>query len=84
MKILYTSEALTNQAITASKRINKVEQEKIRHGLLETKEGRMALKGILKRFSGNAKGFINANNSEYKGANLLLEGVIFGWIRGSV
>ncbi len=79
MTIIYTSEALTNQAITASKRINKVEQEKIRHGLLETKDGRIAIKGILKRFAGKAKGFLSAKNSEYKGANRLLEGVIFGW-----
>lgn len=79
MNILYTSEPLTNQAITTSKRINKAEQEKIRYGFLKTKSGRMALKRILKRFGGNAKGFIRANNSEYKGDNLLLEGVIFGW-----
>ncbi len=79
MNILYTSEPLTNQAITVSKRINKAQQKKIRYGLLKTKAGRMALKRILKRFGGKAKGFISASNSDYKGDNFLLEGVIFGW-----
>ncbi len=79
LTILYTSEPLTNQGITTSKRLSKAEQDKIQQGLLQSQAGKEALQAILKRFGGKAKGFLPAKDSEYEGANMLLEGVIFGW-----
>lgn len=79
VKILFTSEPLTNQVITASKRISRSDMEKIQKALLETKEGNAALKPILQRFNKKAKSFLKSSNEDVKGVNQLLEGVIFGW-----
>ncbi len=79
LKIIYSSEALPNQVITASKRISQDEREKIQQALLRTQKGKQALAPILKRFGGKAKSFMLAKSQEYEGNNKLLEGVIFGW-----
>jgi len=79
VKIVFTSEPLTNQVITASKRISRADMEKIQKELLGTKEGNAALKPILQRFNKKAKNFLKSSNEDVKGVNELLEGVIFGW-----
>jgi hypothetical protein len=42
-------------------------------------DGVKATAGLLRRWGGKAKHLIKANNDEYQGHNLLLEGIIFGW-----
>lgn len=79
LRIIYESERMPNQVITASKRISLAEVEKMRQGLLHTRAGNQALAATLKRFGGKAKNFVVATNREYDGYNTLLEGVIFGW-----
>ncbi len=78
LEIIYKSNPLPNQAITASNRISPADKKAIVHSLTLGK-GVDASKGLLKRFGGKARAFIKASNEEYKGHNLLLEGVIFGW-----
>lgn len=79
LKILFHSTPLPNQALSVSRRLNANLKNKIVKSLTLGK-GVDASKGIVKRFGGKkAKSFIPANNSEYKGHNVLLEGVIFGW-----
>lgn len=78
-KVIYTSEKIPNQVITASNRVNKIDQDKIINYLTQT-EVKTAAEGILRRFSGKkVKAFIPANKSDYKGQNEFLEGVILGW-----
>jgi len=80
MRILYTSPAMPNQALTvAGHRISAAERETLREWLTVRSEGRQALAGILKRFAPRAEGFIATGDKEYRGYNRLLEGVIFGW-----
>lgn len=78
MEIIYKSKPLPNQVITASKRLSPAAKKAIIHSLTQGK-GVAASKGLLKRFGGKARSFVKASNEEYKGHNLLLEGVIFGW-----
>jgi len=78
LEILYRSKPLPNQVISVSERITPAEKKAIVHSLTQGK-GVAATKGILKRFGGKARAFVKATNAEYKGHNLLLEGVIFGW-----
>ncbi len=78
LEIIYKSNPLPNQVITASNRISPADKKAIVHSLTLGK-GVDASKGLLKRFGGKARAFIKAGNEEYKGHNLLLEGVIFGW-----
>jgi ABC-type phosphate/phosphonate transport system substrate-binding protein len=78
MKILFESEALPNQVITVSNRISKSQREKLAKAIIFGKASNSA-KGIIKRFGGKAKSFVNARNEEYLDARILLEGVIFGW-----
>ena len=79
VKIIFTSKALPNQAISVSSRLSREEKNKMSNGLVEG-AGAKSLNGIVKRFGGKkAKSFIRTENTEYKGYNLYLEGVIFGW-----
>jgi ABC-type phosphate/phosphonate transport system substrate-binding protein len=78
MKELYMSKRLPNQAISVSPRISPQAKRKIAESLTMG-DGVASTAGILKRFGGKAKSFIHANNQEYQGHNMLLEGVIFGW-----
>jgi len=77
-KILYTSKPVPNQAFSVSKRITARERSLIIQSFT-LGDGVKATSGILRRFGGKAKHLINANTEEFKGHNLLLEGVIFGW-----
>lgn len=79
LKIIFNSPAMPNQAITASSRLSKDEKDKIVNALLNGK-GAASLSNIIKRFGGKkTKSFTRTDNSEYKGYNRYLEGVIFGW-----
>ncbi|TDY03987.1 phosphate/phosphite/phosphonate ABC transporter substrate-binding protein [Thiohalophilus thiocyanatoxydans] len=78
LKIVYTSDAMPNQSISASDRLTPEERAKLRDALL-SEAGTEALRPALNRFAKKAKGFIATNNDEFEGYNTLLEGVIFGW-----
>ncbi len=78
-KVIYTSEKIPNQVITASSRVNKLNQEKIIKSLTSD-GGTPAVNGILKRFAGKkVKHFITTTKKDYEGQNEFLEGVILGW-----
>jgi len=80
MRILYTSPAMPNQALTVSgRRISAAEQEVLRELLTVRSEGKQAVESIRKRFATKSKGFVVTDDKEYRGYNRLLEGVIFGW-----
>jgi len=78
LKILYTSPAMPNQVISASKRLTPDEKSRLQVALV-SEDGVQATKPTLKRFGGKASAFIPATAKEYEGYNNLLEGVIFGW-----
>lgn len=78
LKIIFTSEAMPNQSISASQKLSADEHQKLRMALL-TPQGTEALQPTLNRFARKAKGFISTDNQEFEGYNNLLEGVIFGW-----
>ena len=79
LKVLFRSSTLPNQAISASSRLNLKEKRKISEGLLAT-EGLIALQGVADRFADvTVNAFAQTNNSEYKGYNKYLEGVLIGW-----
>ena len=79
LKIIYTTERMPQQVISAGNRISRTEKQKLQNYLLKGQKGQQALTPTLKRFGGKAKSFIRARNEEYQGYNMLLEGVIFGW-----
>lgn len=79
VKIVYTSEQLPNQAITASNRLTDAEIEKLVLALT-SKQGQKVLAPLLKRFGGKeAVSFIPAEAQEYVGYSKFLEGVVLGW-----
>jgi ABC-type phosphate/phosphonate transport system substrate-binding protein len=78
MKIIYATKPIPNQGISVSKRLNDKEKNMILQSLT-LGDGIKASQPIIKRFGGNAKSFVPAKTEEYRGHNLLLEGVIFGW-----
>lgn len=78
-KIIYTSKKIPNQGISASQRIDKVAQDKIRLSLTQG-EGVTVAKNILKRFAGKkVVAFDLAKKEDFVGQNELLEGIILGW-----
>ena len=79
LKIIYTTERMPQQVISAGERISSSEKQKLQNYLLKGQKGQKALMPTLKRFGGKARSFIPAKNEEYQGYNMLLEGVIFGW-----
>ena len=79
MKIIYDTKPIPNQGISVSKRLSARDKSLILQSLT-LGDGVKASQSIVKRFGGkNAKSFIPAKTEEYRGHNLLLEGVIFGW-----
>ena len=44
-----------------------------------SKEGAIAAKNLLKRYSKNAQYFTQTKRSDYAGIERLLEGVVWGW-----
>ena len=80
MPVLYKSEALPNQAISVSPRINSKYKKEIIRSLTLDEKGKQAAQGITKRFGGNkAPSFTAAKQNEYMEHSSLLEGVVFGW-----
>lgn len=78
LKVLLTSKAMPNQALTASKRVSAELKEKMRRELSRGK-GIASTRPILKRFAGKAKSFLPVLDGEYDNYNMLLEGVVWGW-----
>ncbi|VAW98132.1 hypothetical protein MNBD_GAMMA21-2598 [hydrothermal vent metagenome] len=78
VKIIYRSNPLPNQGISASKRLTDRQKSLIVQSFTQG-DGIKVSNGLLRRFGGKAKKFKKATTSEYLGHNLLLEGVIFGW-----
>ena len=78
-RVIYTSEKIPNQVITAGRRVNKTDQAKIIESLTHA-EGLASIQPILKRFGGKkVKTFVPVKKSDYVGQNEFLEGVILGW-----
>lgn len=79
VKIVYTSEQLPNQAITASNRISDEEIAKL-VSALTSEQGQKVLAPLVKRFGGKeAVSFVPAEKQEYVGYSKFLEGVVLGW-----
>lgn len=79
LKVVFKSDSMPNQAISASTRLTSREKNMMAKALSKG-AGAKSLKGIVKRFSGKAmRPFVLTSNAEYKGYNKYLEGVIFGW-----
>ena len=70
---------IPNQGISVSKRLSARDKSLMLQSLT-LGDGVKASQPILTRFGGkNAKPMVPAKTEEYRGHNLLLEGVIFGW-----
>ena len=76
--VLETSKPYVNQGVTLNARIP-VEKRQLIIKSLTAGEGKQAAMPILNRFSGKAKNFVAANESEYSDLNLLKKNHIFGW-----
>lgn len=77
LKIIATSAKYPNQALSAGPNVTQEQKQKIIASL--TGDGASAAQGIFERFARNASKFQNTDTEEFKGHNLLLEGVIWGW-----
>jgi ABC-type phosphate/phosphonate transport system substrate-binding protein len=78
VKIVAKTKALPNQTITISPSLKK-NAKKIANFLV-SKEGAIAAKGVLKRYSKESPYFIRAPSlARYRGIEDLLEGVVWGW-----
>lgn len=79
VRIIHRPPPLPNQAISVSKRVDRREKNLIIQSLT-LGDGVKAAQATVSRFGGKkTKAFIPANNDDYKGHNVLLEGVVFGW-----
>jgi len=79
LRVVFRSAALPNQGISVSNRLSPDEKNLIRKDVIEG-EGAKVVDMLLKRYGQKTdKTFVVTSNEEYAGANLLLEGVIFGW-----
>ncbi len=78
LKIIFKSQKLPNQTITASRRVDKHTQDLIIQGLLDPQGSRSAL-AVLNRFSKSQPNFVATMAADYKGAEGLLEGIVWGW-----
>lgn len=78
LHILSTSRPLPGQTISASRRVVTRDKERIAAAILDG-PGAALVAPIARRFDGEASGFIAANPTDYRGLNLLLEDVVFGW-----
>lgn len=78
LAIIYKSEPLPNQVITAGPRLTPAQKKAISFSLTSGK-GIDSTAGLRQRFAKKARSFVKTSNEEYKGHNKLLEGVIFGW-----
>jgi ABC-type phosphate/phosphonate transport system substrate-binding protein len=79
VRIIHRPPPLPNQALSVSKRVDRREKNLIIQSLT-LGDGVKSSQATVSRFGGKkTKAFIPANNDDYKGHNVLLEGVIFGW-----
>ncbi len=78
LKVLAKSKAMTNQGITISRRIDANTQQKI-ISFLTSEKGRVAAKSLFHRFSKKKAYFVETTQGDYKGQNLLVDNMIFGW-----
>lgn len=78
LKILSTSSALPNQAISAGPTVSD-EHKQVIVKSFTSEQGAQAANGLFNRFARKAKAFEAANNDQFEGHNQLLEGVIWGW-----
>ncbi len=78
-KVIYSSHAIPNQAITASQRVKSVDIDKIIKSITEG-DGVDVTNNIIKRFAGSkVSSFVAADKKDFEGQNQLLEGVVLGW-----
>ncbi|MDH5766812.1 MAG: phosphate/phosphite/phosphonate ABC transporter substrate-binding protein [Gammaproteobacteria bacterium] len=79
LKVLYTSDVISNQAISAGPKVTTSQGVRIKKSLSSDPEGIKATRPILDRFAKQASAMVGTNTSDYQGYNKLLEGVVFGW-----
>lgn len=79
LKLLYKSDVISNQAISASARVTAEQRALIKRSLSSDPAGIKATRPILDRFAKQAKAMAPTGADEYQGYNRLLEGVVFGW-----
>lgn len=77
LRVLETSEPLTNQGITVSDRLSARQRERVLQALTSSKVP--AAGPLFERFSLKAQSFIPATQQDYAGHNLLRDNMIFGW-----
>lgn len=77
LRIIATSAKYPNQAISAGPNVTDEQKNKLVESM--TGPGATAAQPIFDRFARNAKQFQAVEVDEFKGHNLLLEGVIWGW-----
>lgn len=77
LKIIARTPALPNQTITISERLRK-DAHKLSK-FFTSREGAIVSSGILKRYSRRKKYFEAAHTTEFKGAEGILENVVWGW-----
>jgi len=80
-KVIYSSEKIPNQVITASSRVRPTDQTKIIQSLTSVDgAGFQSVEKIIRRFAGKkVTSFVNVSKKDYEGQNQFLEGVILGW-----
>lgn len=77
LKIISKTKSLPNQTITISQRLEKNARQIA--DFIVSKEGAIATKPLLNRYSKNAPYFEPTTNDRYQGIEDLLEGVVWGW-----
>lgn len=78
LRVLETSEALTNQGITVSRKVPTGVKQIMLTSLTDD-QGKLAAKPLFERFSSKAQAFVPASMADYENQNLLRENMIFGW-----
>jgi ABC-type phosphate/phosphonate transport system substrate-binding protein len=76
--VIWSSTAMPNQTITASRKIPLQLRQQI-IAALSNDTGSMSALPLFQRFSNQSTHFIPANENEFKGLNDMLEGVVWGW-----
>lgn len=76
-KVIFKTIGYPNQGFSVSKRINAGARAKLKQALLGEPDKRML--ELIKRYGKPSDRFVTTDNTEFKGLNNLLEGVIFGW-----
>lgn len=77
VKVIFKTVDYPNQGFSVSKRISAKDRAQLKRAL--TGEPDKRLVELIKRFGKPNDRFVPTDNTEFKGLNNLLEGVIFGW-----